>query len=163
MDSDSDEVIQKILAWCNDCSAQHEHCSRTNNREEAWLPSRVIDVGPPDGQSKPRLYDSRGCTGKYITLTHRWTALTEDSGTTRSNFQKRKISIDVTELSKMFQDAVEVTRRLRIQYLWIDALCILQDSQEDWNTDAKNMASIYELAWLNIAGAGSEAIDGSYS
>lgn len=130
------------------------------NNEETWLPSRVIDVGPPDGQSKPRLCDTRGYTGRYITLTHRWNVLTERSGTTRSNFESRKFSINVNELSKTFQDAIEVTRKLRIQYLWIDALCILQDSQEDWITEAKNMASIYELAWLNIACAGSEEMDG---
>jgi hypothetical protein len=55
---------------------------------------------------------------------------------------------------------MEVTRKLGIQYLWIDALCIIQDSQKYWRMEAKNMASIYVLAWLNIASAGSETTEG---
>jgi hypothetical protein len=74
--------------------------------------------------------------------------LTEASATTHSNFYRRRASIHPEELSETFQGAVEVTRKLGIQYLWIDALCIIQDSQQEWRREAKNVASIYELAWL---------------
>ncbi|KAK1502880.1 hypothetical protein CTAM01_04869 [Colletotrichum tamarilloi] len=40
----------------------------------------------------------------------------------------------MTSLSKTFQDAVLVTRRLGIKYIWIDSLCIIQDSKLDWET-----------------------------
>ncbi|PQE19070.1 heterokaryon incompatibility protein [Rutstroemia sp. NJR-2017a BBW] len=158
-ETDSDEVFAKILAWCGDCTRDHEPCSRTNN-DETWLPSRVIDVGPLDGPVQLKLLETRGCTGKYITLTHRWTTKTEASGTTAANLERRMWSIDINELSKTFRDAIDVTRKLHVQYLWIDALCIVQDSREDWRREAKNMASIYELAWLNIAGAASEDMEG---
>jgi hypothetical protein len=50
----------------------------------------------------------------------------------------------------MFQDAVLVTRRLNIKYLWIDSLCIIQDSIEDWAREAARMGDIYRHAFLTL-------------
>lgn len=51
----------------------------------------------------------------------------------------------------MFQDAVTITRRLGYRYLWIDSLCIIQDSYEDWKNESKNMGHIYKASSLTIA------------
>jgi hypothetical protein len=59
-----------------------------------------------------------------------------------------------------FRDAVLITRRLGYQYLWIDSLCIIQDSPEDWLAESAKMGYIYKHASLTIAaeaGADSEA------
>jgi hypothetical protein len=45
--------------------------------------------------------------------------------------------------TQLFQDAISVTRALGIRYLWIDALCILQDSVKDWEQESANMAAVY--------------------
>jgi hypothetical protein len=50
----------------------------------------------------------------------------------------------------MFQDAVLITRRLKIKYLWIDSLCIIQDSLEDWAREAARMGDIYRHAFLTL-------------
>lgn len=50
-----------------------------------------------------------------------------------------------------FRDAVAMTRSLGFQYLWIDSLCILQDSREDWAREAVQMASIYKCARITLA------------
>lgn len=47
------------------------------------------------------------------------------------------------DLPQTFRDAVRITRALGIPYLWIDTLCIMQDSQEDWAKESSRMASIY--------------------
>lgn len=54
-------------------------------------------------------------------------------------------------LGETFRDAVEVTRRLGFGYIWIDALCIIQNSLEDWNNAAATMGAIYSNAYLTIA------------
>jgi hypothetical protein len=54
-------------------------------------------------------------------------------------------------LPKTFHDAVVTTRALGVQYLWIDSLCIIQDSSEDWSDQAPRMASIYGNAYVVIA------------
>ncbi|KAF2683898.1 HET-domain-containing protein [Lentithecium fluviatile CBS 122367] len=55
------------------------------------------------------------------------------------------------DLSKTFKDAVVATRRLGLQYLWIDSLCIIQDSEDDWRREAASMASVYNNAVVTIA------------
>lgn len=51
------------------------------------------------------------------------------------------------------KDAILITRQLGIRYLWIDALCIIQDSEGDWQAEAKEMARIYKNSLLTIAAA----------
>ncbi|KAI8265546.1 hypothetical protein K4K58_011224 [Colletotrichum sp. SAR11_239] len=40
---------------------------------------------------------------------------------------------------------------LGVRYMWIDALCIIQDSPSDWEKEAARMADVYENAFLTIA------------
>ena len=50
-----------------------------------------------------------------------------------------------------FRDAITITRALGYRYLWIDALCILQDSQTDWQSHLSQMGNIYQFAVVTIA------------
>ena len=142
----------------HDCVNKHSRCSIARS-SVSWLPSRVVDLGSPSGPMSPKIAETRGAVGSYVTLTHRWTKLTELSATTTANYDSRKLDLDMRSLSQTFQDAFEAAHRLGVQYLWIDALCIIQDSSEDWAREASNMRSIYEFSWLNIAVAGSERED----
>ncbi|KAH7115893.1 heterokaryon incompatibility protein-domain-containing protein, partial [Dendryphion nanum] len=58
------------------------------------------------------------------------------------------------DLPKTFRDAVQVTRELGVRYLWIDSLCIIQDSREDWESESIQMGAIYEGAFVRIAASG---------
>lgn len=44
-----------------------------------------------------------------------------------------------------------LTHRLGIRYIWIDAVCIIQDSVADWRMKASKMGNIYQNAYLVIA------------
>lgn len=66
-----------------------------------------------------------------------------------------KIGLSREDLPKTIRDAVLVAERLKLRYLWIDAMCIQQNNVEDWLHESKNMASIYAEAQLNIAASGS--------
>lgn len=59
--------------------------------------------------------------------------------------------IKVELLPALFKDAVTIARRLSVRYLWIDALCIVQDSRSDWASESAQMGSIYENAYATIA------------
>jgi hypothetical protein len=48
-----------------------------------------------------------------------------------------------------------VTRSLGIKYVWIDALCIKQDSAEDWAREAAKMRDVYSGAVLTVVAANS--------
>jgi hypothetical protein len=70
-----------------------------------------------------------------------------------------KLSIPWHELSSTFQDAIQITKHFGLRYLWIDSLCIIQDSITDWEQESAMMGRVYERCWLNIAA--SAASDGS--
>jgi hypothetical protein len=55
------------------------------------------------------------------------------------------------KLPPLFRDAMIITRRLHYRYIWIDSLCIIQDSKSDWQTESANMGYIYSTAVFAIA------------
>ena len=52
--------------------------------------------------------------------------------TMTSNFDERCAAIPLESLSKVFQEAIHFTRLFGMRYIWIDSLCIIQDSSKDW-------------------------------
>ncbi len=71
--------------------------------------------------------------------------------TTKSSITSWTQAILWQQLPKTFQDAIKITRKLGIPYLWIDALCIIQDDVQDWEIESANMANIYSNSYLTIA------------
>jgi len=71
-------------------------------------------------------------------------------------------AIPVSELPKTFQDAIEITGAIGLRYLWIDSLCIVQDSETDWAAHVGRMASIYENAYITLAAGASEDDEGGF-
>lgn len=67
-------------------------------------------------------------------------------------------AIPLKNLTKTFRDAVNITQNLGLDYLWIDALCIIQDSISDWEKESATMSSVYGGSTINIAATG--AING---
>lgn len=61
----------------------------------------------------------------------------------------------VEKLPKTFQDAISITRKLNIPYIWIDSLCIVQDDNEDWQEQASQMMEVYRSAYITIAATAS--------
>jgi len=57
-------------------------------------------------------------------------------------------------------DAVIITRSLGLRYIWIDALCIVQDDHQDWERDAMAMAQVYTRSFITIAATSSTNGDG---
>jgi hypothetical protein len=51
----------------------------------------------------------------------------------------------------MYRDAIVISRRLHIPYIWIDSLCIIQDSMEDWLAESAKMGWVYKNSFLCIA------------
>lgn len=91
--------------------------------------------------------------GPYLTLSHCWGSALVSKLEMR-DLEKSKAGISASALPKTFRDAVFVTRKLGIQYLWIDALCIIQDSIEDWRQEVATMGKVYKNALCNIAATG---------
>lgn len=70
---------------------------------------------------------------------------------TKASWAKLTVNIFLSDLPPLFQDAIIITRQLGLRYLWIDSLCIIQDSLRDWETEAAKMASIYQNSYVTIS------------
>lgn len=87
----------------------------------------------------------------YVTLSHCWGSV-QPLRLTLANYGQLQTAITYTSLPKTFQDAVTATRALGWRYLWIDSLCIIQDSKEDWEEQCIKMGQIYSGSIVTIAG-----------
>ena len=96
--------------------------------------------------------------GPYVSLSHCWGSSQRFKLTTATVGQM-KAGFSTSLLSRTFKDAIRATLELGVRYLWIDALCILQDVKSDWSQEALAMADVYQGALCNLAATGS--VDGS--
>lgn len=60
------------------------------------------------------------------------------------------------ELPPVIRDTILLVRSLGLRFLWVDTLCITQDSKNSWKLNAFNMDSIYGGAHLTICAADGE-------
>lgn len=145
------QVIQHLVRWNAECEQDHECCHGTGR-----MPSHLIDVQAFESGDTVRLVELDAKARQ------RYTALTYASesgivGYWEDNTLPDDGSIRVASLSKMFQDAVLVTRTLGVPYIWIDSLCILGNSRE-WARDSEQAGSVYANAYLTISATGSENV-----
>ncbi|KAF2491209.1 HET-domain-containing protein, partial [Lophium mytilinum] len=137
--------------WINQCLSQHKKCMID---EASFLPTRVLDLGAPQSMidAPIRLIEPEsGTKEQYVCLSHCWGRDEQTLTTTTNTLLDRKTSIPLRSLPPLFADVVQTTRRLGYQYLWIDSLCILQDSEEDWEREAHRMATVYSKAIFTLA------------
>lgn len=100
-------------------------------------------------KEEPYLLVSNQVRGRYVALSHCWGS-ENPLLTTLSTLDARTHGIPMETLPKMFQDAIVIARQLGINYVWIDSLCIIQDSDEDWSREAAVMGDIYRFSYLTI-------------
>ncbi|KNG88895.1 hypothetical protein ANOM_002616 [Aspergillus nomiae NRRL 13137] len=145
-----------------------------NDEVESVAPNDIVDSGAPrrlvdvrafcsdhdhgiECEHNVRLVENLPVCPEYMTLSHCWgKRLGINAITTRYNLLSRMEKIKLDDLPANFWDAISITRRLGIRYLWIDALCIIQDSQADWAQESVKMGHIYDRSYLTIAASASE-------
>ena len=81
--------------------------------------------------------------------------------TTQSSLADHVNSIPWDSIPQSYKDAISATRHLGFEYIWIDSLCIIQDSHSDWLSESQRMGDVYQHARLTIAA--SHASDSSQS
>src|SRR5256885_2469339 len=73
--------------------------------------------------------------------------------------QDRMRCISFSEMPRTLQDAVIVTCRLGLRFLWVDALCIVQDDKSDWLQEAGKIGDIYMHSYCTIAAHAAQHAD----
>lgn len=143
-------TLKRIEQWIDKCERHCSDCSNNSTLSTYSYPTRLIDVSQPP----LRLILTRTLPKEdhlpYIALSHCWGG-GRGLITTRESILERMRGIPMTALPATFQDAVALTRRLKIRYLWVDCLCIIQDDREDWRIESSRMCDVYSNAYLTIA------------
>jgi hypothetical protein len=147
--------------WLQSCKENHNECQGfpiTGSK-----PKRVLDLGHGH-HIRPRLCRAKSLppSFKYATLSHVW-GESQPLRLMTASLDAMQEGMDVSLLPQTFRDAMETARRLGIQYLWIDSLCIIQDSEKDWHEQSHDMGDIYQNAEVNIAAAQSFGSKGCFS
>jgi len=119
-----------------------------------YRPTRLLNVSGTSRLIRMREKDEVPDDVVYVTLSHCW-GLHVPYQLTTQNIDCLKKALDLDLLGKTFQDAVEVARRLAVQYIWVDCLCIIQDSKEDWARESVVMQHVYGNSFCNIAATNS--------
>ncbi|KAH8898892.1 HET-domain-containing protein [Thozetella sp. PMI_491] len=150
-----------VKEWLSACLRGHPGCripapmlNLAVNEDPVPMPARLLELDPPGSPGDIRLLETSGQSGTYAALSHCW-GTARITTTTSENFERHKECISIDELTANFRDAVQVTRALGFQYLWIDSLCIIQDDPSDWDAQSGKMAEVYTHAALTIAAANS--------
>ncbi|KAI0546407.1 heterokaryon incompatibility protein-domain-containing protein [Xylaria curta] len=142
------DIHHGIQSCLQTCLSTHHDCRE--DTESGWLPTRLVDIKK---MALKRSADIplRG-DRRYIALSHHW-------GTepflmlTRQNLTSLQKKIPYKDLRRTFRNAIDAAKDLRIRYLWIDSLCIIQGSknESEWHQEAGSMASVYRNALLTFA------------
>jgi hypothetical protein len=144
----SESSLAAARVWLETCHREHTKCSK----DKGVLPTRVLDVGTMSGNEKLRLRASAGEKGRYVALSYCWGSK-KFVTLNQATLAAFEAEIDITTLPKTIHDAIQVTRSLGIPYLWVDSLCIVQDSPEDMEKELSKMSEIYMKASVTLSAA----------
>ncbi|KAF7960676.1 hypothetical protein EAE96_000350 [Botrytis aclada] len=157
----SDGSLNLAKQWLQNCNESHVSCSRKTTTYPRFLPTRLIDIGIEESAITPRLRLRKEIplNSVYFTLSHCWGKIMPKITLLQSNIEFMLREINFSQLSNNFQDALWVVRKLGGRYIWIDSLCIVQDSEIDWLVESASMCDVYSNSYCNICATA--ARDGS--
>ncbi|KAJ3548512.1 hypothetical protein NM208_g978 [Fusarium decemcellulare] len=148
----STSAMEMAKTWLRTCKddGSHGKCQEAyrNRQNTGALPRRLLRVGGPD--DNPRLVQVQDIRVPYCALSYCW-GTKDFFMTTRANLSQNMEEIPRESFPIIMQDAMSVTRSLGYDYIWIDALCIVQDDEKDWAHEASIMGSVYSNAELTIS------------
>lgn len=148
-----------IKKWWQKCQSSHEDC-KVAPSSEVGRPTRLLDLKAFEESPDIKLVDGTDTgTDQYVTLSYCWGRINPVMLRT-TNIDDFRARIDWLTLPKTMKDAATICRNLGVRYLWIDALCIIQGPDGDFNTEAPRMEAVYAGSTFTIAAAYSEDSDG---
>ncbi|KAK6860378.1 hypothetical protein PG995_004014 [Apiospora arundinis] len=144
--------------WISECQEHHSACRKLHawkNMTNRYTPKRLVAIGDGDPNTWHLVMrdGSDHLVRQYATLSHRWS----ESPTVKlllSNLESFPMQQSISDLPASFRDAITVALELGIKHIWIDCLCIIQDSYQDWKEQGMEMCNIYTNAVVNISATG---------
>lgn len=144
-----------IRGWVRSCDGKH---AWTDIVDLSSIPMLTIDV------HKMCVVPMPPGPVRYIALSYMWgkdqaVKLKRDTYsllTTRGAFSQAT----GLALSRTIRDAMRASKLLGSRYLWVDALCVIQDDPAHLRANMGAMDKVYMGAWLTIVAAAGDDADG---
>ncbi|RFN50219.1 hypothetical protein FIE12Z_5533 [Fusarium flagelliforme] len=147
--------MKTVKNWLSQCDEGHSHggdgcVTKRRAVNKPTVPTRLIDVHNYDSQTWS-LIETRNHHdfSQYVALSHQWT--TNTPRLLRSNYLTFQTNQSDMILPRSYQDVFVLCRNLGIQYVWIDSLCIFQDSADDFLHEAATMTEVYANAFCTFS------------
>ncbi|KAL7893133.1 heterokaryon incompatibility domain-containing protein, partial [Trichoderma sp. TUCIM 5745] len=149
------DALAMCKIWFQNCRDAHKTCGLPQVFSDEASPTAARLIAVSNGDARLCLPEELSPNSPYAALSHRWGFLNFMT-LKKDNIDTFRKQIPAEALTKTFRDAIDICRYLDIPYLWIDSLCIIQDSAEDWAQQSALMAQIYGQCDLNIAATSAE-------
>ncbi|OTB01025.1 hypothetical protein M426DRAFT_224658 [Hypoxylon sp. CI-4A] len=134
-----------------------ERSSHTKSSiEGTTYPTRLIHVGTKTEEACRLVETSSDATLlessdiPFAALSYCWGDIGEQFRTETWSLHERIAGFELEQVSPVLRDAIRVTRSLGIRYLWVDAVCIVQDDLKDWDRESSRMSLVYQNSTLTI-------------
>ncbi|KAL5360838.1 heterokaryon incompatibility protein-domain-containing protein [Aspergillus floccosus] len=148
--------LENCKKWLKGCCDQHDQCNQTQERPVDNERFKVIDV------KRRRIVQIGSQKGlRYATLSYVWGPVTDmwtltDSMEWMEDKERMRYCVLPDTLPRTIEDAIQVTDGLDLPYLWVDAVCIIQNDADDKQAQIGAMYHIYAEAEVNIVAASGE-------
>ncbi|KAI1390578.1 heterokaryon incompatibility protein-domain-containing protein [Hypoxylon trugodes] len=159
----ADALFEESSQWArkriSECLKSHESCQQyhRNQRDATFIPSRLINIDPTklEGdvvlETRDTVRKGHVEVPKYVALSYCWGLYKPECLTTAETVARNMQRIPWSMLPATFRDAINFTRCLGINYIWIDSVCIIQGDKEDWVREAGSMFDVYRNSYVTLA------------
>lgn len=153
--ANSESTLNSVRGWLTTCEGNAQ-CAQDLD-DKRFLPTRLVFVGEKTTTQAPRIVEFKqaesGPPIKYACLSYCWGTSGLPLKTMSRTLSAYKIGLPENKIPQLFRDAMFMTQSLGLHYLWIDALCILQDDKQDWERESALMSDIFRFAHITIGAA----------
>ncbi|KAF9873404.1 hypothetical protein CkaCkLH20_09217 [Colletotrichum karsti] len=139
------DSMQLSRHWLKRCETDHG-CGI--NSLPSAMPSFLLDVSDPNQVSLVTV--SASMRERYVALSYCWGVGEQKTMLKKANKSSLLSGISLTCLDPTVRDSIQVTRELGLQFIWIDALCIIQDDNTFKAKELGKMGNIYQCATFTI-------------
>ncbi len=148
------ENISFLKQALESCTTHCHHPAKTS-----FIPTRLLDIGT-DSAAHPRLIITADSINshepiQYTAVSYCWGSKADASAQTKtepSNLYERLRAIPIYDMPALLQDCITVCRTLSVRYLWVDALCTIQDPTDSsgWERESERVGQVYQHAYFTI-------------
>lgn len=169
LETGSETSVAWVKDRINECRLNHPLCHslHMSSTPGSYVPSRLLYIPPePMEGIVLRLKEDVPSGAKYVALSHCWGSRDKWPRclTTNANYESQLSHIQWETLPQTFRDTAIFARRLGVEYIWVDSMCIIQGDERDWQKESTKMYSVYSNAYITFAAAAAhDCHDGLFS